>query len=609
MLLERKTADVVADVRVSDSLEALYVTGRETGIGLDVLAAIKRGAADTVRFRRTANGVVVPSAVAGLLHDIQGLDLRWSPEAERFADNRRRAYAVHPRLVAALRKMKEAGAENARNLIVDSEGLSTLDEHQILNVAAMTMPDGFGLCVFDEQGAGKTVTLIYAFDLLAARDETDRVLVIAPKSMVPEWPKDFARFRTDLYKIGVVTGTTREKRQILQEGADVLITNFETAVTLEAELTALLRSRPGRTILAVDESFFIKSLDARRTRSIRRLREWCGRAFVLCGTPAPNAPQDLVQQFSLVDFGLAFDGVKMPKDRVEAAPVVQSAIDMRGLYIRHLKADVLPDLPQKRFQRIFVPLEHEQKRLYEGALNDLIIDLEGTSDKEFTRRILNFLARRSALLQICSNPSALVPSYSETPSKLIALDSLLRRLVEEEKEKVVVWSFYTRSISAMVERYARYGVLRYDGEVTEVAARREAVRRFQEDDASMVLVANPAAAGAGLTLHRARVAVYESLSNQAAHYLQSLDRIHRRGQTREVEYVVLLCDKTIEIDEYERLVRKEQAAQNLLGDIVEPAITRESFLADARAAATLLTEPNEWTGAGIRKTAVGDEAA
>jgi SNF2 family DNA or RNA helicase len=134
-------------------------------------------------------------------------------------------------------------------------------------------------------------------------------------------------------------------------------------------------------------------------------------------------------------------------------------------------------------------------------------------------------------------------------------------------------------------------VLRYDGEVTDVTARREVVRRFQEDDSSMVLVANPAAAGAGLTLHRARVAVYESLSNQAAHYLQSLDRIHRRGQTREVEYLVLLCDKTIEIDEYERLVRKEHAAQDLLGDVVEPPVTRESFLADARAAAVLLGAP------------------
>jgi len=63
-----------------------------------------------------------------------------------------------------------------------------------------------------------------------------------------------------------------------------------------------------------------------------------------------------VQQFNLVDYGIAFAGVDLPDDRAEAAPVVQDIIDRRGLYIRHLKVDVLPDLPQKQFQRIFVPL-------------------------------------------------------------------------------------------------------------------------------------------------------------------------------------------------------------------------------------------------------------
>jgi SNF2 family DNA or RNA helicase len=111
----------------------------------------------------------------------------------------------------------------------------------------------------------------------------------------------------------------------------------------------------------------------------------------------------------------------------------------------------------------------------------------------------------------------------------------------------VVWSFYTGSVATIVDRYARYGALRYDGQVFDVAARREAVRRFQDHDDAMLFVANPAAAGAGLTLHRSRVAVYESFSNQAAHYLQSLDCIHRRGQARPVEYLMLLCDGIIEV--------------------------------------------------------------
>jgi SNF2 family DNA or RNA helicase len=118
--------------------------------------------------------------------------------------------------------------------------------------------------------------------------------------------------------------------------------------------------------------------------------------------------------------------------------------------------------------------------------------------------------------------------------------------------------------------------------------RREAIRRFQEDSHTMLFVGNLAAAAAGLTLHRARYAIYESMSNQGAHYFQSLDRIHRRGQERPVEYIVLLCDRTIEQSEYSRLAMKEAMAHTLLGDRMQRPVTRTDMLNEARDAASVL---------------------
>lgn len=588
----RTESRLVVDVRISDTLDAIYLTPRILNQGSEVVRVITEALHGAARSKRSADGVRVSAGdVSRVIRHLPNVDLRFGAEAERFLDNRERAARAYPELLASVRRIREGGAERARALIQDSSGLGILDPHQVVNVAAMTLPDSFGLCLFDEQGAGKTVTFIFAFDLLAARDQVDASLIVAPKSMVPEWGNDFARFRNDIYRVSVVAGSGREKRRALSSGADVFITNFETAVAMEADLRALLRGRCGRFVLAIDESFFIKSLDAKRTRALRRLREWCDRAFVLCGTPAPNAPQDLIQQFNLVDFGLAFDGREVPEDRVAAAPVVQGIMEERGLFVRHLKAAVLPELPEKRFQRIYVPMESTQRRIYEGALKSLVLDLEAATDHEFKRRLTSFFARRAALLQICSNPAAVVDGYRETPAKLLALDDLLYELVQNRREKVVVWSFYTKSIDSIAARYSEYGAVRYDGEVPDVATRREAVRRFQHDDATSLFVANPAAAGAGLTLHRARYAIYESFSNQAAHYLQSLDRVHRRGQSRQVEYLVLLCDETLETREYDRLIAKEAAAQSLLGDHVLPPVTRESFLSDVRDAAALLGRP------------------
>ena len=582
---------IAVDVKIDGKLDSLYFIPRNPEQGAELLKRAKKLLPDGNLLRRTADGIRFSAMNAlTIIDNSPDLDLHLSDDILRFLENRKKASQVYPAILSEVAKIKKEGPEYALSLVEDSQGLDVLDLHQIVNVAAMTIPSGYGLCVFDEQGAGKTVTFIFALDLLVARDYADAALIVAPKSMVSEWPQDFARFRGGLFKVKMVTGSRKQKREILNSGADVLVTNFETAVSMEAQLKSLFRSAGRRYVLAIDESFFIKSIDAKRTRSLRRLREWCERAFVLCGTPAPNSPQDLVQQFSIVDFGLTFDGMKMPKNREEAITVVQSRIEERGLFTRHVKKDVLPNLPKKKFHRIYTPMAPNQQHIYESALHALVLDLENVTNALFKRQMTSFSARRAALLQICSNPAAVSEEYSEIPAKLTILDGLLAKLVEQKKEKVVIWSFYTKSITAICERYARYGVLRYDGQVKDVEARREAVRRFQEDGDARLFVANPAAAGAGLTLHSSHVAIYESFSNQAAHYLQSLDRIHRRGQKHDVEYLILLCDGTIEIQEYNRLISKENAAQLLLGDTTSTPTTRESFLKSLKEASVLLEQ-------------------
>lgn len=520
---------------------------------------------------------------------VPGVDFEWDEDARLCVINRARARAVWPVMRRLQERLAVDAGDLARALLSDRRDLETLDAHQLVDVALMTARESVGACIFDEQGTGKTAVVVYAFDVLASRGLVDQLLVVAPKSMVPEWRSDFAKFMGDLYRVEVLVGGRAAGRR-LDVGADVLVTNYETAVANEPALTALAKSAGGRLALVVDESHNVKNPDAARSRALARLRNRCERAFVLCGTPAPNAPHDVVHQFDLVDFGATFEGVEIPQDRAQARAVIQSAMAARGIYTRNLKSRVLPDLPGKRFTRVLVPLEVVQREAYEAALAGLIRDLSGADDQTFSRNLASYLARKSALLQICSNPGAVVPGYAETPAKLLALDLLLERIVNQEGEKVVVWSFYRHSLDALCMRYARLGLVRYDGTVTSIEARREAVRRFQEDPDVRIFVGNPAAAGAGLTLHAARMAVFESLSNQTAHFLQSVDRIHRRGQTREVELLALLCDESIETIEFDRLQGKARSQRALLGDDDEEALTRETFLGELLTAQALLGE-------------------
>jgi SNF2 family DNA or RNA helicase len=549
---------VTGEVRLRADREGVEIVADDDA---DELAFQLRRARPGLRFRRSRGRLQTSFTQAEALLDLDGF--RWTRDAVRALANRRRVREQAHRVGVEAETIRGMDPQGVRRRLGDSSLLQILDDHQLRNVALMTIPDSWGACIFDEQGTGKTPTVIAAFDALVDRNEVDTLLVVAPKSMVAEWAAEFRRFCGELYRVSVIEGSREQRARKLGAGADVVVVNYEAAITLQEDLR-LLTGR-SRVVLAVDESYNVKNPDAARTAAVAELRERCTHCFVLCGTPAPNAPKDILAQVGLVDFGMTFEGLALDDDPEHDRASIREALASRGVFTRNLKSEVLPRLPDRRFSEVAIEFAPEQRRLYAQALDGLILDLERADDQTYRRERSSFAERRSALLRLCSHPAGLIPQYRELPGKIVALDGLLEQYVGAG-QKLVLWSFYRATLDILAERYARFGIARIDGSISDVGARRDAVRRFQEDDETYVFLGNPAAAGAGLTLHRAALAIYESFSNQAAHFMQSLDRIHRRGQEQDVEYVVLLCRDSVEEAEYGRILHKVDLQADLLGD-------------------------------------------
>lgn len=545
-----------------------------SGTDLMALARAVRDELGASRPVRVVSGSVALDigGATALLSTPPAFDIDWSATARQFVRNRG---ARNGDDVEQSHRLKTLPVEDLRPLVRDSRLADVLDAHQVRNVALMTIPGSLGACVFDEQGTGKTVSLIAAFDLLVEHNTADVLLVIAPKSMVGEWASEIAKFTAGLYRVETLEGSRSAKSRQLGSGADVFVCNYETALSSGDDLRLMCRRK--RTVVAVDESFNVKNPQAQRTAAAVELREWCVRAFVLCGTPAPNRPDDIVAQVTFVDHGRAFSHARLPDEADARRAAIAGVLDRDVVFTRNLKGVVLPDLPGRTFTELSIELEPRQRAIYDSVAAELIDELAAADDAEFAARYTHFLARRATLLRACSDPAGVDPSFEGTPAKITALDTLLSGWVDAG-EKVVVWSFYRATLNLLEGRYSHYGVARVDGSVSDVAARREAVRSFQQDATTRVFIGNPAAAGAGITLHRAAVSVYESMSNQAAHYLQSLDRTHRRGQTRDVEYVTLLSADSLERREFERLKGKASQQANLLGDPEPVLFTREIML-------------------------------
>jgi hypothetical protein len=113
------------------------------------------------------------------------------------------------------------------------------------------------------------------------------------------------------------------------------------------------------------------------------------------------------------------------------------------------------------------------------------------------------------------------------------------------------------------------------GEIQDPNTREFRLAKFHEDRACKALIANPAAAGEGISLHTVcHDAIYLDRSYVSTHYLQSIDRIHRLGLDPETEtFIHIYRTKapvglgSVDLSVSRRLAQKIHALERLLDDL------------------------------------------
>ena len=123
-------------------------------------------------------------------------------------------------------------------------------------------------------------------------------------------------------------------------------------------------------------------------------------------------------------------------------------------------------------------------------------------------------------------------------------------------------------MEALEAIFGEESAVRIDGTVIDADDRMAAVDAFQKG-AARFFVANPQAAGTGLTLTAAKVVVYYNNSWSYGDRAQSEDRAHRIGQKDNVLYIDLCAVGTIDEDITRALRKKKNFSCEVLGDEVK----------------------------------------
>jgi len=422
---------------------------------------------------------------------------------------------------------------------------------------------------FNEQGTGKTASVIWAVDYLMQVRVIKRVLIVCPLSvMKAAWQEDLFKFAIHR-RVAVAHGDREKRKRILQSNAEFVIVNFDGVQIIKKEILD-----GGFDLIVVDEASAYKNAQTDRWKTMRDLSRSIKGLWMLTGTPAAQSPVDAYGLAKLVNpkgvplfFGQFRDSVMykisdyrwIPKDSAKTTvhTVLQPAI-------RFEKSQCL-DLPDVTFVEREAPLTPQQVKYYNVLKKQMLFEAAG---EEISA--VNSAVKINKLLQISGGAV-----YSDN-KEVIEFDvsnrlQVVKEIIDESSHKVLVFVPFTHTIELLNKYLAKHHITcdTINGAVS-ANRRAEIVKEFQNNPDPKVLIIQPQAASHGLTLTAANTVIWYAPTSSVETYLQANARIDRPGQ-RNPMTVVHITGSPVEARLYS-LLRGNITNHNKIIDLYQQEI-------------------------------------
>ena len=368
------------------------------------------------------------------------------------------------------------------------------------------------------------------------------------------WMEDCEKF-TGLKAVMVWLKPSTHKRKekmlkLLDEEADLYITNHDTVMTLEEELAAKKFQK-----VVIDESTILKSYHGDFTRTggkfgkalmnVAKHADW---RVVMSGTPAPNGPEDLWGQFKFLDpagiilepsfqdfrtthmdkvyFGRPLPGGREPPHKwVTKKTSIEAVKNLITPFTYQIKIrDHLLELPEITIMRRAVMMSQEQHDHYMQMRENL-----GTIIDDELVAVSVRLAQATKLRQITGGfliDQQENPHEIPSATKMGALDDLMEEIGDE---KVIIYAQYRWEIKTIFERYKDRGALSVYGE-NDVEDNLSNIKEFIRNPQIKLIVLHPQSAAYGITFVVSHYMIFYSISHSQMENYQCVKRIERAGQ-------------------------------------------------------------------------------
>jgi len=401
-------------------------------------------------------------------------------------------------------------------------------------------------------------------------------LIVAPLAVCPAWIKQFENYAKRPWRVLMLNkGTTAKRAKLLKQQVDLCrMTGVPLAVVVNYE--ALTRSikmyETARSInwcaLICDECHKVKGSDGKGQTMTRmyRIAAKIPRRLGLTGTPMPHSPLDVWGQFRVLMpevFGERYWPFKIRYAQLQNMGAFKKVVGFNRLdelseivakNSYECSSSVLDLLPA-RHEMIEVELDKETYALYAALQLDFVAEVEGG-----VITASNALTKLLRLQQITGGVGAAETLEGDIVPTRVGNEKLeaLHAILDGTDEPVVVFTRFTADIDGVREICEKSG-----WSFCELSGKRNQLAEWQEGK-GRVLGVQIQAGGVGVDLTRARYCVYYSVNWSLGDYEQSLARVHRPGQTRNVVYYHLIAKDTVDGQVYTALRHKKDIVETVI---------------------------------------------
>lgn len=418
----------------------------------------------------------------------------------------------------------------------------------------------------DEVGLGKTIEAGLILKEYMIRGLVKKVLILVPASLVTQWCREL----NEKFFIPAI----EQRKRPAWEQVDITVTSIDTA---KREPHASVIQDIDYDFIIVDEAHKLKNKNTRNYQFVRSLKKrFC---LLLTATPVQNRLSEVFHLISLLKPGYLGDESSFEKKYKESKDHEQLNELIQKVMIRNRRTDSGMDWPKRKVETVPINFTEEERELYDTvsalkhkykgvtqgiSFTTLTLQREACSSREAVYMTLNNLMEQYGEYEdIATDLKEIAEKINDVKTNSKAEKAL--EIIQQSDEKVIIFTEYRATQLYLQWFLGQHGIKSVPFRGGFKRSKKDWMKQLFQHNAQVLIATE--AGGEGINLQFCHRMINYDLPWNPMRIEQRIGRVHRLGQTQDVEIYNFAVENTVEDHILKLLYKKIGLFEGVIGEL------------------------------------------